>query len=125
MNSNNSIFQAITELADKVRAGYIMELMEKNNPKESSFSMFMSSPDTKSICEAFKYEAYAIRKYGYYGELWDGKPTKYVDDTIIAETCDKYHVAKSEYDGFFGLDTDARLDVLSNALIGKFTQLMN
>lgn len=101
MKSNLNLAQAIVTLADKVYIGYAMERLDKEGPKANVLDVM------------FKYRAEAIRKYGYYGELWDGKPTKYVDKKMIEETCAEYHISKQEYDAFYRLKVNDRLEALS------------
>lgn len=98
--TNLNLAQLAVVLADKLYIGDAVERLT-NDPKANVLNMM------------FKFRAEAIRKYGYYGELWDGKPNESIDKETIEETCKEYHVSKQEYDAFYGLDADERLEVLS------------
>lgn len=59
----------------------------------------------------FKYEF--NRKFGTYGELWDGKPNEYIDTNKISQILNKFGVSKKEYDALYHLTGEARVKVLA------------
>ena len=59
----------------------------------------------------FKYEL--NRKFGTYGELWDGKPNEYIDTNKISQILNKCGVSKKEYDALYHLTGEARVKVLA------------
>ena len=59
----------------------------------------------------FKYEF--NRKFGTYGELWDGKPNEYIDTNKISQILNKCGVSKKEYDALYHLTGEARVKVLA------------
>ena len=59
----------------------------------------------------FKYEF--NRKFGTYGELWDGKPNEYIDTNKISQIPNKCGVSKKEYDALYHLTGEARVKVLA------------
>lgn len=59
----------------------------------------------------FKYEF--NRKFGTYGELWDGKPNEYIDTNKISQILNKFGVSKKEYDSLYHLTGEARVKVLA------------
>ena len=59
----------------------------------------------------FKYEF--NRKFGTYGELWDGKPNEYIDTNKISQILNKCGVSKKEYDALYLLTGEARVKVLA------------
>ena len=53
------------------------------------------------------------RKFGTYGELWDGKPNEYIDTNKISQILNKCGVSKKEYDALYHLTGEARVKVLA------------
>lgn len=71
-----------------------------------------SEPDI--TVKTFKIRYKTDELYGKLGELWDGKSNAYITRNEIKSMCSKFAVSKNEYDAFYNLPPEKRIDALAH-----------
>lgn len=92
------------ELLDRLRGAYIAQLCQNDKS------------DTDDFKKGFKYSPAAELKFGFYGEHWNGKPNKYIEQDTIDELRKKFDVTQEQYDTFYGFKGAVRVEILSMML---------
>ena len=78
----------------------------------------LRNPEPNVALQTYRLCFKADNLYGVNGELWDGKPNEYITEETIEAARSDYKISKDEYDYFYSLSPEERIDAIGE-MLGK------
>lgn len=98
----------------------VMQIIKENYKKEY-LPKQLDEMDYPSAAYLFDYEFH--QEFGFYGELWDGKPNKYITELEIEQLLEKFQVSRNSYLALYHLTGKARVKALAELFSEALTKL--